>query len=65
MSPDEVAAAIRRLIAEQDAEMAALVALKPAVVDAHSDGRRVRYVRAEEQRKTLAAVLEMLEPSSS
>jgi DNA-binding transcriptional regulator YdaS (Cro superfamily) len=52
-------------IAAHDATMAALVAVKPAVTDGHSDGRRVKYVRAETAAATLRAVLAALEGSAS
>src|ERR1043165_7893700 len=50
MTPQE---RIAELIAAHEREMAALVAAKPAVTDGHSDGRRVRYVRAETATATL------------
>lgn len=52
---------IAALIAEHEAIMAALVAQKPTVTDGHSDGKRVRYVRAETARDTLRAVLAIIE----
>lgn len=40
-------ATIAENIATAEQTMADLVASKPSVVDGHSDGKRVRYVRAE------------------
>lgn len=48
------------LIAEHESAMAAMRADKPAVVDGHSDGKRVRYVRHETAVATLQAVADML-----
>lgn len=44
---------IQQLIAENEAIMAGLVEIKPTVTYAGSDGRRVKYVKAE----TTVAVL--------
>ena len=48
------------MIAEHEAERARMRADKPNVVDGHSDGKRVRYVRHETAEATLRAVLAML-----
>ncbi len=62
MTPEQVAARVRAMIAEREAERAALVASTgPKVTNGHSDGRRVKYVRAEQSETILRAVLAMLE----
>jgi hypothetical protein len=47
-------------IAAHEATMAQLRAVKPAVVNGRSDGRRVKYVRAETAAATLRAILDTL-----
>ncbi|MGV0985063.1 MAG: hypothetical protein ACOYB2_10940 [Limnohabitans sp.] len=57
---DEVEKALRGMLAEQEATMARLREEKPTVVDAHSDGKRVRYVRAETAAQVIRDVLSMV-----
>jgi len=55
-----LAETIAVLIAEHERDMAAMRADKPTVVDAHSDGKRVRYARHETAVQTLRTIAEML-----
>jgi hypothetical protein len=48
------------MIAAHESKRAAMRADKPNVVDGHSDGKRVRYVRHEAAEDALRAVLAML-----
>lgn len=53
---------LRAMIAACESDRAALVeSTGPKVTNGHSDGRRVKYVRAETAEATLRAVLAMLE----
>lgn len=51
---------IRAMIAAETAAMAALADATPKVLDGHSDGKRVRYVRHETRVALLADVLALL-----
>lgn len=53
--------AILALIATHTDSMDALAASTPKVLDGHSDGKRVRYVRSEVAVQVLRDVLAMLE----
>ena len=58
--PQTLADRIAALIAEAETEMARILAVKPAAADGRSDGRRVRYVRAETAATTLREILDFL-----
>ncbi len=59
---EQTADTLRAMIAEREAERIDLIARTgPKVLNGHSDGRRVKYVRAETAEATLRAVLAMLE----
>jgi hypothetical protein len=52
--------AIADMIADHESVMARLVAEKPTVTDGHSDGKRVRYVKAETAAATLRAIMDIV-----
>jgi len=57
----DIRSRIAALIVAHESAMAAMRADKPAVTDAHSDGKRVRYVRHETALATLEAIAALLE----
>ena len=61
MDAQELAARVRGIIADHGSQMTAMRADKPNVIDGHSDGKRVRYVRHEERIATLRDVLALLD----
>lgn len=60
MTPQELRDRLAAMVAEHQAERAAMAADKPSVVDGHSDGKRVRYVRHLASEDALRAVLALL-----
>ena len=52
---------IRSMLAHDTALMASLSASTPKVLDGHSDGKRVRYVKAETRAAVLAYLLDILD----
>jgi hypothetical protein len=57
----DLADTLRAMIHEHEQARATMRADKPSVVDGHSDGKRVRYVRHETAEDTLRAVLALIE----
>ena len=61
MERDALEAFIEQAIAEQQRAMLELSTSTPKVLDGHSDGKRVRYVRHEAAERALLDVLALLE----
>ncbi len=57
--------AVLALLAEHNARMAVLIADKPTVIDSHSDGKRVKYVRSETAVAILRDVLALIDGNAS
>jgi hypothetical protein len=60
MDTAALVATLREAIALAESRAAALATLTPKVLDGHSDGKRVRYVRDIVTAETLRAVLDMI-----
>ncbi len=56
---------IRESIAAHEAVMSDLIAVKPAVTNHRSDGRRVKYVRSEQTVAVLTGILALIEGPQS
>lgn len=60
-----IAAQLRELVAAHEATMSEIIAVKPEAANGRSDGRRVRYVKAETAAAVLRDVLALLDDDSA
>lgn len=61
MNEKQLRSALHLMIEMHKTERTKLEAEKPNVIDGHSDGKRVRYVRHEQSEITLQTVIDMLD----